>query len=71
LLILDEVTSALDPETEQLICNSVAGLAGEYTIVVITHRPAWVAVATQLYTIEAGMVSRVPVPARAHQASSA
>ena len=71
LLILDEVTSALDPETEQMICDSVAGLAGEYTIVVITHRPAWVAVATQLYTIEAGTVSRVPVPARADQVSSA
>jgi ATP-binding cassette subfamily C protein len=71
LLILDEVTSALDPETEQRICDSFAGLAGEYTIVVITHRPAWVAVATQLYTIEAGTVSRVPVPAQAGQASTA
>jgi len=71
LLILDEVTSALDPQTEQRICNSVAELAGDYTIVVITHRPAWVAVATQLYTIEAGSVSRVPVPARASQASTA
>ncbi|NNE23854.1 MAG: ABC transporter ATP-binding protein [Rhizobiales bacterium] len=71
LLILDEVTSALDPETEQRICDSVAGLAGEYTIVVITHRPAWVAVATQLYSIDAGTVRRVPVPLRAGQASTA
>ena len=72
LLILDEVTSALDPETEQRICDSVAGLGGEYTIVVITHRPAWVAVATRLYTIDAGMVSRVPVPGgQAGQANTA
>ena len=71
LLILDEVTSALDPETEQRICDSVAGLAGEYTIVVITHRPAWVAVATQLYTIDSGSVSKVPIPVRPNMASSA
>ena len=41
LLILDEVTSALDPATENLICEGVAGLAGRYTIIAITHRPAW------------------------------
>ena len=65
------MTSALDPETEQRICDNVSRLAGDYTIVVITHRPAWVAVATQLYTIDAGTVSRVPVPARTGQASLA
>ena len=57
LLILDEVTSALDPQTEQQICNGVSELAGPHTIVVITHRPAWVDVATELYTIERGVVS--------------
>ena len=63
LLILDEVTSALDPETEQQICSSVAQLAGDYTIVVITHRPAWVKVATRLYNIEAGTVRAVALEA--------
>jgi ATP-binding cassette subfamily C protein len=62
LLILDEVTSALDPQTEMHICESVAGLAGDYTIVVITHRPAWVNVATRLYNIEAGTVREIAAP---------
>ncbi len=57
LLVLDEVTSALDPQTEKQICASVSELAGAHTIVVITHRPAWVDVATDLYTIERGVVS--------------
>ncbi len=59
LLILDEVTSALDPDTEKLICEGVAGLAGRYTIVAITHRPAWARIATNLYKVEAGQVNPV------------
>ncbi len=59
LLILDEVTSALDPATENLICEGVAGLAGRYTIIAITHRPAWARIATHLYKVEAGKVSPV------------
>lgn len=56
LLVLDEVTSALDPETEEQICGEVAALAGDYTIVAITHRPAWTAIADRLYKLEEGQV---------------
>jgi ATP-binding cassette, subfamily C, bacterial len=59
LLILDEVTSALDPETEDQICREVAGLRGAYTIVAITHRPAWSAIADRLYKVEDGRVTAV------------
>lgn len=59
LLILDEVTSALDPETELEICENIAALAGRYTIVAITHRPAWTGIATDLYKVEEGRVNRV------------
>ncbi len=54
LLVLDEVTSALDPETESSVCDNVKALAGDYTIVAITHRPAWSAIADHVYKIEAG-----------------
>jgi len=54
LLILDEVTSALDPKTETEICDKVRALDGAMTIVAITHRPAWVDVADRVYEIEAG-----------------
>ncbi len=59
LLILDEVTSALDPETELAICDHVSALRGDYTIVAITHRPAWAKIATRLYQVEAGHVTDV------------
>jgi len=52
LLILDEVTSALDPETELAICENVRKLAGRLTIVAITHRSAWVTVADSVYHLE-------------------
>jgi ATP-binding cassette, subfamily C, bacterial len=54
LLILDEVTSALDPETEDAIVSNIAELRGRYTIVAITHRPAWTRIADRLYTLKDG-----------------
>ena len=51
LLILDEVTSALDPATEAAICENVRALEGKLTILAITHRPAWVEVADQVYEV--------------------
>ena len=56
ILILDEVTSALDPETEAAIVHNIANLKGIYTIVAITHRPAWTAIADKLYKVEAGHI---------------
>jgi ATP-binding cassette, subfamily C, bacterial len=69
LLILDEVTSALDPETEDQICREVAALRGDFTIVAITHRPAWTAIADRLYKVEDGRVTAVAVPQRLPQAA--
>ena len=57
-MILDEVTSALDPETEQEICRNVQALMNDYTIVVITHGTAWTEIATALYRVDAGTVKQ-------------
>ncbi len=59
LLILDEVTSALDPETEAAICGNIRGLSGSLTILSITHRPAWIAVADQIFELGADQYSLV------------
>ncbi len=57
ILIMDEVTSALDPTTEAEIINNIAALGGEYTIIAITHRPAWTKVADRLYRVSGGQVA--------------
>jgi ATP-binding cassette subfamily C protein len=67
LLILDEVTSALDPESEQEICRNILALRAHTTVLAVTHRPAFLEVATRVYHMEEGAVRVVeetaPVPA--------
>jgi ATP-binding cassette, subfamily C, bacterial len=63
LLLLDEVTSALDEVTEAEICENIMQLSGAFTIVAITHRPAWTRVAKRLYRVMDGQVELVPSPA--------
>ena len=59
ILILDEVTSALDPATEADIVSNIRGLSKSFTIIVITHRDAWVDVADRLYDVRGGRVIEV------------
>lgn len=54
LLILDEVTSALDPESEREICRNILGLQGRTTVLAITHRPAFLEIASRVYQIDEG-----------------
>ena len=62
LLVFDEVTSALDPETEAEIVARIAKLKGKYTIIAITHRPAWTTIATKAYKVKAGVVTPMAKP---------
>ena len=39
LLVLDEATTALDPATETEICRTLRRLAGQRTILAISHQP--------------------------------
>ena len=40
LIVLDEATSGLDMQTEQKVYESLAGLRGKQTLVMISHRPS-------------------------------
>ena len=62
LLILDEATTALDPENEKAICSTLAQLSGDLTILAISHQPAVLAVADLAFQIQNGAV--VPVKKR-------
>ena len=59
LLILDEVTSALDPESEQEICRNIMDLRDRTTVLAVTHRPAFLEIATRVYQIEDGSAAAV------------
>ena len=58
LLILDEVTSALDAETEQDLCANIREISKLVTILAISHRQAWIDIADTVLTL-------TPVPERA------
>ncbi|WP_421693700.1 ABC transporter ATP-binding protein [Aestuariivirga sp.] len=60
ILILDEVTSSLDPATEAEIVANIKSLSRRFTIIVITHREAWVGVADRLYQLDGGHLTSVP-----------
>jgi ATP-binding cassette subfamily C protein len=54
LLILDEATSGLDPETEASIFNTLRQLRGRLTILAISHQPALVNAADRAYRVQDG-----------------
>ncbi len=56
ILLLDEVTSALDAENEQLIKDYVQSQIGKKTILVIAHRLSTIKDATQIALIDRGKV---------------
>jgi ATP-binding cassette, subfamily C, bacterial len=62
LLILDEVTSALDPESEREICRNIVALRQRTTVLAVTHRPAFLEIATRVYQIDEGVARHVVQP---------
>ncbi len=60
LLILDEATTALDPENEAAICETLRKLKGKLTILAISHQAAILDVADRAYHLEDGKAILVP-----------
>jgi ATP-binding cassette subfamily C protein len=56
LLVLDEVTSALDAESEHEIVDNIRTLAERTAVLSITHRPAFLSIADRVIRIEGGRV---------------
>ena len=56
LLFLDEVTSALDAETEHAVMSSIESLRGTTTVVIVAHRLSTVQHADQVIYLENGRV---------------
>jgi subfamily B ATP-binding cassette protein MsbA len=56
ILILDEAASALDAESEKLVQQTIEGLRGKMTILVVAHRLSTVMKADRIYVIEGGSV---------------
>lgn len=56
VLILDEATSALDNETEKAIVNTISGLKGSKTILVIAHRMTTIEDCDRVFVLDRGVL---------------
>ena len=54
ILVLDEITSALDNETEKKIIKIIKKLKGKFTIICVTHKPAFLEMADTILEIKNG-----------------
>ena len=65
LLVLDEATTALDPENEAAICETLRKLRGDITILAISHQPALLKIADQAYRLHNKTVVPIEDPSQA------
>jgi ATP-binding cassette subfamily B protein len=63
VLVLDEPTAALDPETEREIVDSLRSTLRGRTAIVITHRASLAAIADQVITLDGGKINEEAVAA--------
>jgi ATP-binding cassette subfamily C protein len=56
LLLLDEATTSLDPDTERRLCANLGRLRGETTVVAISHQPAVAELADAAFRFDRGTV---------------
>ena len=64
LLVLDEATTALDPENEAAICETLRKLRGDITILAISHQTAIMEVADRAYRLQGKTAVAVEDPSR-------
>lgn len=56
VIVLDEPTAALDPETERRLAADLLGARRDHAVVVIAHRLATIRAADQIVFLEAGRI---------------
>ena len=56
LLILDEPTASVDPESEKAIIDTIRTISRKYPVIAISHQPALAAAADVTFRIKAGQV---------------
>ncbi len=56
ILLMDEPTSSMDAQSEQLFLHRLGAAAGQRTLVVVTHRPAVLEVVNRIIVVDNGRI---------------
>ena len=59
ILILDEATSSLDPETEVNVLKAIRSLPHKPTCIIITHRPSALSICNRIIRLDKGIIREV------------
>ncbi len=70
LLVFDEATTALDPESEAFVLAAIEALRGRATVLAISHQPALRGVADRIYRIEDGKCTEIEASGSSDRAAS-
>ncbi len=56
IIVLDEVTSSLDPENENLIKKTIENSLRDYTVIIIAHKLSTIENADKIYELDKGSI---------------
>lgn len=70
LLVFDEATTALDPESEAFVLAAIEALRGRATVLAISHQPALTGVADRIYRITNGKCVEIEASGCSDRAAS-
>lgn len=59
VLLLDDITTSLDPDTAKLVPKLVGGLKKDHTIIMVTKKPDLMKVADRIVVLDKGAISAV------------
>ena len=65
VLLCDEATSALDPASEAALCETLARLRGEVTMLAVSHQTGLAEIADRVVRLDAGVLAPVSAGDRA------
>ena len=57
VLLLDDTTSALDPNTEANVVTSLRQMSGHHTVVIVASRPSTIALADEVFFMDDGCIA--------------